>query len=505
MDKMVQAKKVNKEPMALFLLLYFMDLIQDLLYYLIMEKLSEMLPNEFCERMKSSLGKNYQKYLDAINSNAVRGLRVNTKRISVQDFIEKYDYNLKKLNFADDGFILNSDDKLGGSFEHLSGLIYLQEPSSMLSVCSSGIEKDNRPLKVLDLCASPGGKSGQIASRISEESILFSNEIISSRANVLFSNIERLGLKNVVVLNEKPENLLSFENYFDYVFVDAPCSGEGMFRKNPETIQEWSKSNVEMCAERQKEILKVAEKLVGSGGKLVYSTCTFAEKEDEQIVEWFLDNFNFKLADVPQSIKDVTVPSNANVKNGEFARKFYPFVSDGEGQFVAVFECLEDRKIAQMHTKKHFNAVEEIGRTNRIILDKFFEDNTTFKITKRPYEVGTNLFLAPELFDANVQTTMDSLKFVSLGVKLGAIEKGRFEPNHNIFMAMSDYFKLKIELSDVDAKKYLHGEEISTNQSGKGYVVVTKNGYPLGGAKLVNGKLKNLYPKGLRVWVINTL
>ncbi len=469
-----------------------------------MEKLSEKLPQEFSNRMKETLGKDYVAYEKALNNEPVRGIRVNTKRISVEKFLKLYNGKVLKIDYSDDGFVLETDEKLGNSADHLSGLIYLQEPSSMLAVCSSGIENEKRPLKVLDLCASPGGKTGQIACRISDDSILMSNEIISSRASVLFSNVERQGFKNVVVLNEKPENLLVFENYFDYVFVDAPCSGEGMFRKNPETIDEWSTENVEMCSSRQKEILEVAEKLVSAGGKLVYSTCTFAENEDEQIVEWFLNKFNYKLEDVPESVKNSTVASRARVENSGFARKFYPFIAKGEGQFVAVFKNYDEDRQTSLHIKKHFRAIEEIGRTNRNIIDEFLENNTNFKITKRPYQVGDNLYLAPTLVDASVQTALDGLKFVSIGVKLGSIEKGRFEPNHNMFMAMNELFKDSVELDDEQLKKYLHGEELMINKSGKGYVVVTKNGHPVGGGKLVGTRLKNLYPKGLRIWVKNT-
>lgn len=464
-----------------------------------MERLSDKLPKEFVFKMKAMLGDDYSKYENSMNEEPVRGMRVNKKRVDVKEFYEKFEQPLTKIDYADDGFILETDEKLGNSYNHLSGLIYLQEPSSMLAVCSSGIELEKRPLRVLDLCASPGGKTSQIASRISDDSVLFSNEIISSRASVLFSNIERQGFKNVVVLNEKPENLLVFEYYFDYVFVDAPCSGEGMFRKNPETISEWSEDNVTMCADRQKEILKIAERLVAGGGKLIYSTCTFSEEEDENVVEWFTENFNYELQDVPESVKECTVSSNAKVKNGCFARKHYQHTGKGEGQFVAVFKNLDDNRESAMHTKKHFRAIEEIGRTNRNLIDEFLNENTNFKITKRPYQVGENLYLAPSLVDSNVQTALDELKFVSIGVKLGSIQKCRFEPNHNFFMAMCDVLKIKIELDDEQTKKYLHGEEIVVNQNGKGYVLLTKNGFPIGGGKLVNGRVKNLYPKGLRI------
>lgn len=459
------------------------------------------LPSEYEEIMKKQLGDDYQKYIDALNKEPVRGLRINTKKISTNEFLEKTNLSLEKLSFCDDGFLLKSDEKIGNTPEHLSGLYYLQEPSSMTPVVSSEIENENRPLKVLDLCASPGGKTGQIALRVSDESIIFSNEIIKSRADVLFSNVERQGLKNVVILNEEPKSLLDFEGYFDYVFVDAPCSGEGMFRKNPETINEWSMANVKLCADRQKDILDIAEKLVSAGGKLIYSTCTFSSEEDEEIVKWFVKNYNYEIASVPKEIKDVTSKSSLLIKGGENARKFYPFVSSGEGQFLCVFKNLDTEREVTLHKKKHFRTLNIVGRSDFLLFDEFAKSSLKSNYTFREIlELGSTLYLKPEMLDEKVQTALDNLKIISIGVKLGSIEKGRFEPNHNIFMALYDDFKQKIELSEDELKKYLHGEELNKNiELTKGYAVATYNGQSIGGVKVVGNRLKNLYPRGLRI------
>ena len=468
-----------------------------------MENLFERLPEKFVKRLKNSLSDaDFEKYKRSINEKPIRGLRINKKRVDVESFLNGINLKFNALNFCDDGFLFEGEDKLGNTPEHLSGVVYLQEPSSMLAVCASEIEKDIRPLKILDLCASPGGKSSQIASRISEDSILFSNEIIKSRAQILFSNIERQGFKNVIVLNEDPKNLMCFERYFDYVFVDAPCSGEGMFRKNPETIAEWSEENVDMCANRQKEILEIATKLVAPEGKLIYSTCTFAESEDEKIVEWMINEKYFEILDVKQEIRDITLPSNANIKNADFARKFYPFSGKGEGQFVAVFKNKSDTERNQLHVKKHFNSIFEIGNTNYKIANEFFSKSLNFDIKKRLIEVGDNIFIKPIAFDSAMQTMLDSLKFVSIGVRAGSVQKGRFEPHHNLFMAYNDLFILKYEISDEELKKYLHGEEVMcdiTQHNNGIYVVLTKNNHPIGGGKLVQNRIKNLYPKGMRI------
>ncbi len=464
-----------------------------------MEKVSEMISKDYAIQMQELLKNDYERYLDALDNPAVRGLRVNTKKLSVEEFLKKnkLDAKLKKIEFSSDGFVFDMSKNIGFSDEFLSGLVYVQEPSSMLAVCSSEIEKENRPLKILDLCASPGGKTSQIACSVGEDSIIFANEIIKSRAEILQSNIERQGFKNVIVLNEEPKDLLCFKGFFDYVFVDAPCSGEGMFRKNPETIGEWSKDNVVMCANRQKEILEIAQKLVAEDGKLVYSTCTFNEKEDEEIVSWLIKEFGFEIQDVSKEIKTATIASSLD----ERARKFLPFCSDGEGQFVAVLKKTSPAEKNSLYSKKHGKCIVQIGQSeNKLVLEfsnSALKENFSWRDL---FLVGNNVYLVPKAFDGDIRTALECLKFLLVGVKIGTIEKNRFEPNHNLFMAYENLFKNKIELDDEELKKYLHGEEIVKPEvTAKGYAIVSRNGFSVGGVKVSNGRLKNLYPRGLRV------
>lgn len=480
-----------------------MDLELKLLYDFDMEKISIMLPEDYKKQMKNILGSDFENYLNALDMPSIRGLRVNTNKISVEDFIKRnrLGLSLKKIPYSIDGFVFNTDDKIGFSDEHLSGLIYIQEPSSMVPVCASGIDKENRPLKILDLCASPGGKTSQIACIVGEDSLIVSNEIIKSRAEILQSNVERQGFKNVVVLNEEPKDLLVFKGFFDYVFVDAPCSGEGMFRKNPETILEWSAKNVEMCADRQKEILEVARQLVAPFGKLVYSTCTFNEKEDEEIVSLMLEDENWTLEDVDNEIKNSTMSSTLKGINKDKARKFLPYIADGEGQFVAVLKNNGDAPKCGLYSKKHGKCIVQIGQSENKLVKEFSATALSCEFSWRDlYRAGDNIYLAPKAFDGEIRTALESLRFLLVGVKIGSIEKNRFEPNHNLFMACEDFFKNKIELSEEELKKYLHGEElIKTDVKIKGYAVVTRNNYAVGGVKVSNGRLKNLYPRGLRI------
>lgn len=474
-----------------------------LLYIFVMEKISKMISEDYKAQMKSLLEKDYEKYIKSLDDEPVRALRVNTKKIGIEEFLANNKNNLKleKISFANDAFLFETDGNIGFSDEFLSGQIYVQEPSSMIAVCASEIEKEKRALKVLDLCSAPGGKTSQIACRVSEDSIIFANEIIRNRADILQSNIERQGFKNVVVLNEEPKDLLYFKGFFDYVFVDAPCSGEGMFRKNPGAILEWSKDNVEMCASRQKEILEIAQRLLAEDGKLVYSTCTFNEKEDEEIVKWLIEEFGFELLDVSDEIKGVTISSRLGENLRERARKFLPYKSLGEGQFVAVLRKTTQAEKSSLYSKKHGKCIVQIGQSENKLVLEFSKGTLKEDFSWRNlFLVGNNVFCVPKAFDGDIRTALESLKFVLVGVKIGSIEKNRFEPNHNLFMAFESLFKTKIELSDEELKKYLYGEEIIRSEPiSKGYAVVTRNGYSVGGVKISNGRLKNLYPKGLRI------
>ncbi len=471
-----------------------------------MEIKNIMLPNEFLERMKIQLGENFGNFLNELKNEAVRGIRINTNKISEHDFINLTQLPLEKIDYCKNGYVLNSDKKIGNCFYHLSGLCYLQEPSSMLAVCASEIEKENNDcVKVLDLCAAPGGKTGQIANYLNN-ALIYSNEIDGTRVKALYSNIERQGFKNVIILNEKPERLLKFENYFDYVFVDAPCSGEGMFRKNPDTIKEWSSLNVELCKKRQMQILEVAQRLVKAGGKLIYSTCTFSEEEDEQIVEYFANNFNFELQNVNQNIKNCTISARLSEKLSEKARKFLPFTGKGEGQFVAVFKNFDSEfeRESKLYSVKHTKTIFEIGRSEKQIFATWAKQNlkpeSADKILKSNLlKVGNVLYLSPSGLGAKEITALDELKFESLGTKLGHFEKGRFEPDHAIFMALYNEFLLAVNISEEEANKFMHGEQLACDLKQKGYVAITFNNYPLGGAKLADGKLKNLLPKALRI------
>lgn len=457
-----------------------------------MNQILNLLPPEFLSRMAKQLGKNYENYERALSEAPVRGIRVNTKKISTDEFLKRTNLPLKKLDYCSDGFILLSEDKLGFSPDHISGLIYMQEPSSMIPVCSANLLGVSR---VLDLCAAPGGKTGQLASRL-DGAVIYSNEVVSSRVGALYSNIERQGFENVIVLNEEPEKLSGFAGLFDCVLVDAPCSGEGMFRKNPDTISEWSEKNVTMCARRQRQILSVAKELVKEGGTLIYSTCTFSPEEDEEIVEFLLSEGEFVLVNPEKAILSVSLPA----KGHEMARKFYPFSGAGEGQFVAVL-----KKVKGTSSRLNFKRGKSILPLKKDEL-KLFSDfaKANLKpefcaVTDRLVKVGETVYLPPKGVSQEELYALDGLNFETIGVRLGRLKKDRFEPDHAMFMAYENQFLVSVELDEKDLQHYLRGEQLSVQESGNGYAVVKFNGFAVGGGKLSGMALKNLLPKALRI------
>ena len=346
---------------------------------------------------------------------------------------------------------------------------------------------------VLDMCAAPGGKSTQIKNKLGEKGVLVSNEIIPSRCKILTGNIERLGLKNVVTTCMDTSRLAEiFEGRFDLVSVDAPCSGEGMFRKEDIAVSEWSVENVLKCAERQKEILNNASKCVKNGGYIIYATCTFSLEENEMVVDDFLKNHpDFELIRPTDKIMESTENGirfeGCRCDNIEFCRRFYPHKNKGEGQFAALLH-----NTLTSTTKVNNNSVSK-QKIDPIIID--FLDDTLVKYDKSHIIMNkdTPTYFTPD-FD------IPSCTIFSHGVNIGEVRKNYILPHHQFFMAMGENFKRKIELGDnIDlAEKYIRGLEIPA-ECENGWAVVTLHGCPLGGAKVSNGIAKNHYPKGLRI------
>ncbi|MBE6777068.1 MAG: NOL1/NOP2/sun family putative RNA methylase [Ruminococcaceae bacterium] len=446
------------------------------------------LPIEFENRMKHLLGSDFESYLSELKNPPIKAFRVNTDKISVQEFEKINPFGKEKIPYVENGYYLDYQ-KVGNHPYHHAGLIYVQEPAAMAPGECVNIEPDWR---ILDMCAAPGGKSTQLKNKLGENGVLVSNEIIASRCKILTGNIERLGLQNAVVTCMDTGKLARiFQDTFDLVMVDAPCSGEGMFRKEEIAIDEWSQENVTMCAARQAEILENAVKTLKSGGFIVYATCTFSLEENEMTVDSFLQNHpDFEIIPVNQKVAKSTCDGikfdGCNCENIHFARRFYPHKAKGEGQFMAVLhhkgEKIPENTIAPKPQK-----------ADKIVTD-FLNDTLTEYNPDYINEYNKN-----PIYYNNRLSIKDGQAFCC-GVTIGEIRKNYILPHHQFFMALGHKFKRKINLSpDSDElKKYLHGEEFDTDCE-NGWAVVTVDGYSLGGVKVTNGKAKNHYPKGLRV------
>ena len=376
----------------------------------------------------------------------------------------------EQIPWEENGFY-TSVEKLGASPFHFAGLFYSQEPSAMSAAPLLGVQAGER---VLDFCSAPGGKGTQLACAMGGKGLIVLNEPVSSRAKILSGNVERMGVQNAVVTCETPEKLAQiFENYFDKILVDAPCSGEGMFRKNAEeALREWSEENVALCAARQKRILKEAVKMLKVGGRLVYSTCTFAPQEDEEQAAWLTSEY-------PQM----------RLISGE---KLYPHKIKGEGHFVALFEKQGEETNARVKEMKPFLS-KESERAFRAF-EKECLQNLTFD---NLHEAGGVLYALPDhVFD------FKGLSVLRAGLRLGEVKNGRFEPSHSLALATKkEVWKNAVDLSETDPRleKYLRGETIEETTAKNGWCVVCVAGFPIGLGKVVGGVVKNHIPKGLRI------
>lgn len=437
-----------------------------------------MLPSAFLERMKRLLGDEYDAFLASYELPRNTGLRQNpNKRTDISPFIAE------PILWAPNGYYLKPDTRPGLSPLHEAGAYYLQEPSAM----APARLLDAQPGEViLDLCAAPGGKSTQIAAAMNGQGLLICNEIHPKRAKILSSNIERLGISNALVLNEHPSRLEAhFPAFFDRILVDAPCSGEGMFRKEDAAISDWSEETVAMCADRQSEILSSAAAMLKPGGRLVYSTCTFSPEENEGAISRFLHSHpDFFIEKVDAPWFDCGHPEwiGNPADNLEHAFRLWPHKLRGEGHFAAVLRR-EGSLPDSIHAGQSAALPDEI---------RAFLDNNGISASGIPLAFGDTWFLAPEELPS-----LTGLRVLRAGLELGELRKGRFVPSHALALWLK-HFPVTADFSaeSTDISAYLRGETLHGPQTG--WTLITANGISLGWAKGADGILKNHYPKGLR-------
>ncbi len=447
-----------------------------------------MLPTRFTERMKNILREEYEAFEQALGEENVRAIRINTTKIGVNDFLSKTKLTLSDISYANDGFIPECCDGIGKSAEHHAGMFYVQDPGAMATVKALDIKEGWR---VLDACSAPGGKASQLASAIKDSGVLLANEYVPKRAKIIVSNFERLGIKNAVVTSLDTAKLGEmFSSYFDLVLCDAPCSGEGMFRKYDDALTEWSEENVALCAERQSEILNNLAPVVRDGGYLLYSTCTYSVEENEDTVASFLANHpEFSLCEISERIKAVTADGLGGLKA---TRRFYPHLAKGEGQYIALLK--KDEKIGNMPTILYKESIKSPSKEEFTVVRKFFSNNIIHELSGRIIKWGDSLALITH------DLPIPPYSVFMPGIMLGEVKKGNFFPHHQLFSAFGNQFKRRENLKKDDPRveKYLRGEEIDTAITDNGWCAVIYEDTPLGGGKISGGRVKNHYPKGLR-------
>lgn len=446
--------------------------------------------DNFFSRIKPLLSsEEYEIFKNEYKKPAYRGVRANTLKCHRDKLLRLLTDELSADDttpFCKDGFYLKEGSKLGGNHPlHHAGAIYFQEPSAMAVATVADVKKGE---KVLDLCAAPGGKSTQLAAGMQSEGLLWCNEYVHSRANILLANIERCGVPNAVVSSASPEVLCeNLYEFFDKVVVDAPCSGEGMFRRDSGAYSEWSVEHSKMCSVRQLKILESAKKSLKKGGELVYSTCTFSYDENEGVIEKFLrSNPDFELADCGGTFGRRSLSGNAV--------RIFP-MDGGEGHFAAKLKkrgesyCDAKGSVCSPFDEK----TQEIPRLVYDFLSESFFD-TSF--VQRLYIKNDSVYIIPENCPR-----LKGCGVIRAGVYVGTVKKNYFEPAHALYMcADTNSLRNKVDLSldDDRVRKFLHGEEIPIDSGIKGYTAVLVEGIALGFGKAVLGTLKNKYPKGLR-------
>lgn len=457
------------------------------------------LPIEFEKKMKAFLGDEWDDFLYSYDNNRFQALRFNTLKVQSQEERMRILKTLKissdkKVSWADEAYYFDENVRPGKHPYHEMGLYYIQEPSAM---SAAALLAPKPGMRVLDLCAAPGGKSTQLATYLGDSGLLVSNEINTQRSRILSQNIERMGIKNAIVTNEDSFVLAShFPGFFNAIQVDAPCSGEGMFRKLPEAIEQWSMENVAICAARQKEILDNAAVMLKPGGTIVYSTCTFSREENEDVIECFLERH-----------PDFTL---------EEMERFWPHKVDGEGHFVAKLVrrgCVDTDLKADRKTKKNKNSKNRKNETkpaltkeNMKLLSEFLdetisEDMAAWIKNSRLVMFGEQLYRLPDM-----EVDIKGLKVQRAGLHIGEFKKQRFEPSHSLALALklNDAKNVvKLTCDNPQTIGFFNGQSVmlSDEQAAeckKGWALVCVDGYPAGWGKVNGAQVKNHYPKGLR-------
>lgn len=452
------------------------------------------LPEAFLEHMKTLLGAEYEPWLASYEKPPYQGLRINSRKLDELQWERISPYGTRRVPWTPNGYYYDREERPAKDPYYYAGLYYLQEPSAMAPAAVLPVKPGDR---VLDLCAAPGGKSTELGVRLQGKGLLVSNDISSSRAKALLKNLELFGLENICVTSEAPEKLLqAFGCFFDKILVDAPCSGEGMFRKDPELVKSWEEHGPEYYVPIQREILDCAVRLLRPGGYLLYSTCTFAREEDEDNILWLLSRY--------PKLSAVEVPlweGAAGGLDGLSAVRLFPHRIRGEGHFLALLHKAAEADAPCRAAEAGFSSTS--ARERKLLEESDFVQWE--QLTGRTFDrsrilvKADQVYYLPEGFDRSW-----NLRYLRTGLLLGELKKNRFEPSQAAAMALGSRdwrqcFSMKRE--DERVIRYLKGETILLQEGEelpKGWILVCVDGYALGWAKSSGASLKNKYHPGWR-------
>ncbi len=438
--------------------------------------------------MESIFNDEYNNYIDSYKNDFHRGLRANTLKIDISELKKIFNKDFESIPWCENGVYFNKDFRPAKTPYYNAGLFYIQEPSAMIPVEVLDITTGDF---VLDMCGAPGGKSTQIASKLNGSGLLVSNDYSVSRAKIMAKNLELMGIDNYIVLAEKQSNLKNrFLNFFDKILIDAPCSGEGMFRKDTNLIKEWSEDSVKDYSEIQIDLLNNAKDMLKNNGIIVYSTCTLNLEENEKTIEKFLKaNKEFSLLEIEHEKLHIST-GFGNLTSTELYKtaRVLPHKNKGEGHFIA--KLIKNSSNPTYYTNKS-SKVDKIKNIEYFY--DFAKNYLLFDISLKDYELklhGTSLFkVHKNLYD------MSKIRVVRSGFYLGELKKNRFEPSQSLALYLKpNQFTntIKLKYDDIRVEKYLKGETIECRDE-KGWVLICLDEYPLGFGKASNNKIKNKY------------
>lgn len=453
------------------------------------------LPKSFLDAMKELLGEEYDQYMNSFQKKSFQGIRVNTNKISVEEFVRQAPFLLRPVPWVKNGFYVEGDAVVTKHPYYYAGLYYVQEPSAMLPASRLPIEPGD---KVLDLCAAPGGKATELGSRLRGTGLLVANDISNSRAKGLLKNLELFGIGNMLVTSEAPEKLLKYyRGYFDKILIDAPCSGEGMFRKDASMLKAYQEHGPKYYAKIQKNIVNIAVQLLKPTGAMLFSTCTFSRLENEGTVEWLLNTYPELRLETMESCEGFV---------GKECIRIFPHRVDGEGHFAALFSKTESflpEKPVKEKKQKEAGAKKKIAESKlprawaefaQNYLTRSFQEEQIVKIEEK-------LYALPQ--DAEIKK---GIRYLRTGLLLGTVKNERFEPSQALAMNLKKNEcrqSISLKASDERVLRYLKGETVELGASeadgSKGWCLVCVDGYPLGWAKYVDGSLRNKYYAGWRM------